>query len=357
MICFICKKEFKENNFGTHLRICKKIHKLKGSLDDIKYKQLKYHYKKRFSKDFFIREYVKNEKSILAISQEFKCVYSHVAFLLRYLNIERRTLKEESNTKKTRNKCKETCKKLYGVDNPSKSKKIQQQKKETFLKHYGVDNIFKDKKFKEWMAVNNFAWNSRTDEENKLRVKKQTKSIKEFWHSNNDYIKEIKKQNTEKYRSFLNSLSDEELKKYNKKKGAWWHLLTDEQKTAYLLKRVNTTSKLETKIAEILLFLSISFSTQKFINKTSYDFFLNNTKILIEVQGDFWHGNPEIYKENDILKHPMKGILAKEQWKKDDDKRINAEKYGYKVIYIWEAEMNKKTNIELTELIINKLKI
>lgn len=355
MICYICEKEFKENQFGIHLRVCKKTHNQKEDLTDIKYKQLCFHYKSEFKKEFFEKEYIDNTKSVDDISKILNISNSHVLFLLKYYKIERRNIKEASNTKRTREKYKSTCKEKYGSENISGSEIIKNKKKQTFMNHYGVDNIFKDEDFKKWLVTNNFSWNSRTEEQNKERVRKQSNSIKKFWKENNK-ADEIKKENKIKIAKFLSSMSEEERRIYNKKKGVWWHKLNDEQKSYYLQQRIQNTSKLETKISEILILLGIPFTTQKFINKISYDFLISNTKILIEVQGDFWHGNPEIYKENDILHHPMNHILTKDQWKKDEEKRINAEKYGYKVIYIWEKEMAKKSNTELIELLIKKLK-
>jgi len=356
MICYICEKEIGKGQFGIHLKKCKREHDLRETIEEIKFKQLVFHYNIQFNNEFFEKEYLENKKSILEISKEFNFGYDHVSFFLQYFGISKRTLKEECNNERVRNKCKNTCREKYGSENPSGAEIIKEKKRNTFIKNYGVDNIFKDENFKTWLITNNFAWNSKTEEENKNRVEKQIISIRKFWNES-EKVNKIKEDNKQKIKKFISSMTDEERKIYNKKKGAWWHKLNDEQKTAFLNKRFQNSSKLETKIAEILITLNIGYTTQKFISKTSYDFLLNNTKILIEVQGDFWHGNPEIYKENDILQHPMNHILAKNQWKKDEEKRINAEKYGYKVIYIWEKEINGKKDNELIELLIKKLQL
>lgn len=46
------------------------------------------------------------------------------------------------NSKETREKCKETCKKIYGTENPAQSKIVQDKMKHTCLERYGAENIF-----------------------------------------------------------------------------------------------------------------------------------------------------------------------------------------------------------------------
>ena len=72
-------------------------------------------------------------------------------------------------------------------------------------------------------------------------------------------------------------------------------------------------------------------------NHYSYDFQLN--KKIIEFNGDYWHMNPEIYKEKDVNQTTQK--TAEEMWEYDYKKRLCAERHGYKILYIWESEYNK----------------
>lgn len=355
MNCYLCKKEISPNHLGQHLKKCKKEKKLNISYDELKYNQLNYFYDIDF-KNIIEKEYVLDKKSILSICEEYKIVYSHLVFLINYLGFIKRTAKEESKNEKTREKYSTTCIKKYGVDNISKLEKIKDKKRKTFLKNYGVDNIFKEEKFKKWIKDNNFAWNSLSNEENKSRVEKQTNSIKKFWNDpkNREYVNSIKKKNKEKYLSWLNNLSEEEKKKYNEKKIKWWYELTDDQKSEIFSKRTAKYSKLESKISESLALLNISHSRQKFIKNKSFDIHLTNTKILIEVNGDYWHANPLIYDENDQINYPGKILKASDVWNYDSKKKQIAEDKNYKVIYIWESEMK---NIDLKELLWQKLNL
>jgi len=359
MNCYICKEEIPKRHLGIHLRVCRKKNNLEESLDEIKFKQFGYFYGDIFSEELVIEHYINNKKSILAISDEFNISYDHIVFLLKYFNITKRTLKEESNNKNTRIKYKETCIHKYNVDNVSKSKQIKDKKKETFLNNYGVDNIYKDKAFKEWIKNNNFAWNTPTEEENKQRVEKQTNSIKKFWRSeeNKEYTDKLKNENKLKYREYLDNLSEDELKELNRRKTKWWGELTDEQKSAIFRKRAKSTSKLESKISDILISLNISFTTQKYINKKIFDFHITKTKILIEVNGDYWHANPKLYESKDLLSYPGGEIRAMEIWNNDLNKKIIAEDKGYNVIYIWESEILKRYDWQIAEMIWQKLNL
>ena len=63
-----------------------------------------------------------------------------------------------------------------------------------------------------------------------------------------------------------------------------------------------------------------------------FDFGFKQHKILLEVQGDYWHGNPNIYKElNSVQVHKKQ---------KDILKAEIANKHGFKLFYIWEQEIN-----------------
>lgn len=76
----------------------------------------------------------------------------------------------------------------------------------------------------------------------------------------------------------------------------------------------------------------------------AYDVVLENKKI-IEVNGDYWHGNPTIYKATDlILKGSSKEMLVSDKWARDLEKENLAIKEGYRIITIWEKEI--KENLE-----------
>lgn len=77
-----------------------------------------------------------------------------------------------------------------------------------------------------------------------------------------------------------------------------------------------------------------------------FDFLINNTKILIEVDGDFWHGNNNVIGElSEFQIENQKKDRVKEKFAKDN---------GYEVIRFWGSEI--KNNIEKIErVLLNKL--
>jgi very-short-patch-repair endonuclease len=95
-------------------------------------------------------------------------------------------------------------------------------------------------------------------------------------------------------------------------------------------------SKIEKIIDEELDRRGIKFKYSKILHrKYQYDFIIGNN-ILLEVQGDYWHGNPLYYGEG---KRPFNDTqLFKIQ--QDAKKKEFAKEYGYLIFYIWETEVH-----------------
>lgn len=122
------------------------------------------------------------------------------------------------------------------------------------------------------------------------------------------------------------------------------------------------TSKLEKKFAkEFLEKLGIRYEEQfeaKDI-KRFYDFFLNDYRVLIEIDGDFYHGYGKLHEE----KSPMQ----KKNARVDEIKNEWAALHGYPLIRIWEHDINEnpqkvldmlreRLGIEMEKLIIKENK-
>ncbi len=232
--------------------------------------------------------------SLPDLSKKYKISYNFIQDILKLHNIKLRNI-SESAKKITSKKVKETCLKNYGVNNPSQLNYVKEKKKQTFIKHYGVDNIWKTEEYKNFTRER---WNNYSNEE-------KTNALKGF---------------IDKHRG--------------------------------------TISKLEKRVLSILKDLQIDFTSQYRIGKYfhKYDIRICKTKILIEINGDFWHANPKLFKETDILNfsktnHP----IVKDIWEKDKKNKEYAEKHGYKVIYLWENDITDISDIELSKILITKL--
>lgn len=115
-----------------------------------------------------------------------------------------------------------------------------------------------------------------------------------------------------------------------------------------------THSKLHDEIKDWLLkYNFLNFESEQIINDTKFivDEVDYINKVIININGDYWHCNPSKYKANDKIKHNGIEKLAKDIWKRDMIRdKILASK-GYEIITIWESDFRKNK-----ENILNKLK-
>ena len=209
--------------------------------------------------------------SILDISKKLKektfLKYTDIKEAIIYLGGRVLTLKEINKLPSVREKYKQTCLKRFGTENSlSKGSEIYKKRNKTVLEKYGVENVF------------------------------QLDSVKQ------------------KIKNYYNNLTDEE--KENK-------IIKQRETTLKTIK--NNGSSLENGVRQILNELGKKYIYQpsgyhfnyKIENKTHWvlpDFLIEDKKIVIECQGDFWHANPKIYLADDYM---FEGHTAKDIWKKD----------------------------------------
>jgi len=105
----------------------------------------------------------------------------------------------------------------------------------------------------------------------------------------------------------------------------------------------------EIKIENILKDLEFDYIKQVWWLNGFPDFMLNDYKVLIFADGDYWHCNPNRYKKDYF--HKGKQKYAKDLWERDKKVTKSLEKKGYTVLRFWETDIcnNIKT-------IINELK-
>jgi very-short-patch-repair endonuclease len=101
----------------------------------------------------------------------------------------------------------------------------------------------------------------------------------------------------------------------------------------------NHTSKLEKTFANILDLLDIKYQQFFYAKeiKAFYDFYIPEHNLLIEVDGDFWHCNPDKFPnpEYTTQKRNLQRDKIKTQWALDN---------GYKLLRFWENDI--KNNIK-----------
>lgn len=143
------------------------------------------------------------------------------------------------------------------------------------------------------------------------------------------------------------------LKKYNITKGNYKHLLKLHGIKNYVYKETSfgVQTKPEYITEEILKSLDVEYVRERYIKHKTYrcDFIIDN-KYIIEVQGDYWHGNHRLFENSDL------NWTQKNRQKKDKKKREFALNKGYFFIEIWEMDLYNRYNIVYTtiEKIIKK---
>lgn len=360
--CPYCNNILPSN--GTHYYKCINKH-LYTNKQEYKFGIIKSYIPYLCIKENLLLEYETNLKSLPDLLKEYNITYIDTYFLLDYFNIRKRTIKE-SIQKISIKKYKKTCQEKYGVDNISQIESIKEKKRQTFIKHYGVDNIRKVKEYyikldafmiekygkkritnPEKVSIGNINyWNKLDNITYEKRSNIQKNIMLNKWKNISTEDKNIFKENCKK-------VWNEEKKATHK---LIWENLTDDEKNLRLNKlHNNSISLLEIRISNILKDLNIEFSQQVSIKFKSVDFLLKNTNIIIEVQGDFWHANPNKYKKDDILKFPIHHTTAEIIWKKDEKKKIILEKAGYTIIYLWEYDIRKMDDEKLSEYVLFKL--
>jgi len=86
------------------------------------------------------------------------------------------------------------------------------------------------------------------------------------------------------------------------------------------------------------------YEDQCFIAGKAFDFYIPDRSLLLEVNGDFWHANPEIYDASDLISYPGGEVMAETVWQRDETKKDVAKDRGYDVVYVWEREMEQDIN-------------
>lgn len=98
----------------------------------------------------------------------------------------------------------------------------------------------------------------------------------------------------------------------------------------------NHSSKLEEKFAELLDSLNIHYTRFYYAKdiKAFYDFYIPKYNVLIEVDGDFWHCNPNTKFAIPEYKTQHNNLV------RDKQKNEWAQQNGYKLIRFWENDIN-----------------
>jgi len=102
--------------------------------------------------------------------------------------------------------------------------------------------------------------------------------------------------------------------------------------------------------ADMMGELDVEFETQKIIDNKIFDFYIPSKNMIIEIDGDYFHGNPLIYESKDLNKMQLRNM------RNDTFKDILAKGRGFGLERVWEYELKnnyKEQKIRFKKLLKN----
>lgn len=288
----------------------------------------------------FAEIYAKHSK--VEIAEMYKLNYEQTDQICEHLGIHIRGIQEANNLPSRQERMQKTNLERYGDTNVlGKNSSIFEKRNQTVKKRYGVDNVF--------------------------QMKEVITKISDDAH----YLKKFgltrKQLHRKKYFQFWNSLTDDQKTAYRK---VWSEAgIKGSQITCSKLgSKFCGCSALEKRVVSAFAKFGFNIQTQKCLTYFDevlqrkrcffYDIFLKDYNLIIEVNGDYWHANPSKYKENDLLSIPGdKECLAKDIWEHDRKKKEVALQAGFKVLYIWESDLQGLDDANFEDYLAKLLKV
>ncbi len=89
----------------------------------------------------------------------------------------------------------------------------------------------------------------------------------------------------------------------------------------------------EREFKKLMKEIGVTIIPQKIVGGKIYDFYEPISNTLFEVDGDYWHCNPELFEE--------KNAMQRRAAKNDNYKDTLAKGLGYKIERIWENDLKK----------------
>ena len=98
-------------------------------------------------------------------------------------------------------------------------------------------------------------------------------------------------------------------------------------------------TKIEIKIQTFLTQLGIEFFTHQYMKEIEHkyrcDIWVPSKNLVIECDGDYWHGNLKYFKEKELSKHQI------EQRERDDIRTKELLEKGFNVLRLWENKIRR----------------
>lgn len=275
--------------------------------------------------DFIIEEYRKENLCCAELD-------SWAVKLITLIGLKR-SHSQEKQTDRYKNKFRSTLLSRYGVINPSQCDFVKQKVIDTIIEKHGSYENWKTSQVR--LMLSSLQNIKENDQERWDEICEKRKcGVRDKWGVDNvSQVPEIAQKMAESNKKRLSILSVEERQKIT-------------EKARFAIKR-DLESSIEIKVQNVLNRLGISFEKHLNIGNRNYDIVIQ-PNIIIECQGDYWHANPKIYNETDVI---YNGYTAKDVWERDEYKRILAIKHGFIVITLWESDINSKSEENLINFV------
>lgn len=98
-------------------------------------------------------------------------------------------------------------------------------------------------------------------------------------------------------------------------------------------KMSNKMTEPERIFSEMLDELEVEYELQKVVGYKIYDFYIPSKNMIVEVDGDYFHGNPLIYESKDLNKMQLRNM------RNDKYKEVLAKGNGFILERVWEYDL------------------
>ena len=85
------------------------------------------------------------------------------------------------------------------------------------------------------------------------------------------------------------------------------------------------------------------------VRRKVFDVYVRDLNLLVEVNGDYWHLNPDLYDPDHYDKH--RGITARDLWKRDAEKQRIAEENGFRTCTLWQKNLEENFEEHISDII------
>jgi len=388
MIKCICGRECQnELAYLTHISRCLKVQKL--GIEKIRTEY--FENKTGISYDIFYNEYIINQNGLRYLERKFGLQIFILKRLANYYNIDLRKPSDAIRIQNEKNK--KYFYEKYGVENPfqipdviniiqtkrnNNKEELYRQLKKNNLEKYGVENVFQLEEVKEKSKQTKL---EKYGDENYSNRELSKETIKEKYGSHSNLFQQIIIPKLQEKYGVDNVFQLEEVKEKSKQTliekygvsniSKIEEIISNKRKYFYkkygvinplLLKQnrpKNRKNKLQIKIENILKDLKIKFEPEFKIGNYFVDIYIPENKIVLEINGDFWHANPLKYLPEDIVMIPGtngKGVMVIDLWKKDLKKMnyVKNDERCEEYIILWEYDINNRFE-EIRRILCQKL--